>query len=74
MIAIQLPEDVEQRLDNLAQKTGLDKSRIAHEAIMTHLEDLEDYYLAVQAYEEHVQSGEKPISLDDVEKELGLDD
>ncbi len=34
------------RLDALASKTGRSKSYYAREAILRHIEDIEDYYLA----------------------------
>ncbi|WP_345860773.1 type II toxin-antitoxin system RelB family antitoxin, partial [Shewanella algae] len=45
MLAIRLPEDVEARLSALASQTGRTKTFYAREAILAHLEDLEDYYL-----------------------------
>ena len=51
MLAIRLPEKIEQRLQTLATKTGRTKSYYAREAIVEHLEDLEDYYLAVYRIE-----------------------
>ena len=72
MLAIRLPADIEQRLDDLAKKTGRTKTFYARQAILAHLEDLEDIYLA-QAVLERVDAGqEKVFSLDDVENELGL--
>ena len=46
MLALRLPVEIEKRLDSLAKKTGRSKSFYAREAILRHLEDLEDYYLA----------------------------
>ena len=46
MLAIRLPDDIEQRLAELARKTGRTKTFYAREAILTHLEELEDRYLA----------------------------
>ena len=46
MLALRLPPDIEKRLDALAKKTGRSKSFYAREAILRHLEDLEDYHLA----------------------------
>ncbi len=46
MLALRLPPEIEKRLDALAKKTGRSKSFYAREAILRHLEDLEDYYLA----------------------------
>ena len=46
MLALRLPKDIEDRLTSLAKKTGRTKSFYAREAILEHLEDLEDKYLA----------------------------
>ncbi len=46
MLAIRLPKDIETRLTKLAKETGRTKTFYAHEAILCHLEDLEDLYLA----------------------------
>lgn len=48
MIAVRLPEEIEQRLDALAKATGRTKSFYVREAILEHLDDLEDLYLAEQ--------------------------
>lgn len=48
MIAVRLPEEIEQRLDALAKATGRTKSYYVREAILEHLDDLEDLYLAEQ--------------------------
>ena len=45
MLAIRLPEEIEKRLDALAKATGRTKTFYAREAILEHLEDLEDIYL-----------------------------
>jgi RHH-type rel operon transcriptional repressor/antitoxin RelB len=46
MLALRLPPEIEQRLDALAKKTGRSKSYYACEAILRHIEDVEDTYLA----------------------------
>ena len=43
MLAIRLPEEIEQRLADLAAKTGRSKSFYAREAILEHLEELDHY-------------------------------
>jgi RHH-type rel operon transcriptional repressor/antitoxin RelB len=48
MLAIRLPEDIERRLGELAAKTGRTKSFYAREAIVEHLEELEEAYLAAE--------------------------
>jgi len=47
MLAIELPEDVETRLDRLALETGRTKAEYVLEAVLEHLDDLEDYALAL---------------------------
>jgi RHH-type rel operon transcriptional repressor/antitoxin RelB len=47
MLALRLPPALEKRLDTLAKKTGRTKSYYAREAILRHLEDIEDQHLAV---------------------------
>jgi len=49
MLAIRLDREVELRLETLAKKTGRTKTYYAREAILEHLGDMEDYYLAVEA-------------------------
>ena len=50
MLALRLPPDIESRLDKLARLTGRSKSYHAREAILEHLDDLEDIYLAEQRF------------------------
>lgn len=70
MLAIRLPEDIERRLEELARKTNRTKTFYAREAILEYLDDLEDYYLAVTRIEENLPS----IPIEEVERQLGLDD
>ncbi len=74
MLAIRLPEEIEVRLAALAKATGRTKSYYAREAILTHLEDLEDAYIAEEAYLRFKASGEKGIPLEEVMREYGLED
>ena len=46
MLALRLPEEIESRLDKLAKLTERTKSFYAREAIIEHIADLEDLYLA----------------------------
>ena len=74
MLAIRLPAEVEQRLDELARKTGRSKTFYARQAILEHLEDLEDLYLGEQQMIE-VRAGRlKTIPLKKVMKLYGLED
>jgi len=71
MLALRLPKDIEDRLEALAKKTGRTKSFYAREAILKHLEDLEDAYLADEAIRN--DSGER-IPLEDIIAEFELED
>jgi RHH-type rel operon transcriptional repressor/antitoxin RelB len=42
MLAIRLDPEIESRLERLARKTGRTKTFYAREAILEHLDDLED--------------------------------
>jgi len=71
MLAIRLPADVEHRLDALAQATGRTKTFYVREAILEHLDDLEDLYLAEKRLIEIRAGGSKSHTLEDVERSLG---
>src|SRR5271169_1232339 len=58
MLAIRLPDEIEERLDKLAKRTGRTKTFYARQAILEHLTDLEDVYLAEQRLEE-LRAGRK---------------
>jgi RHH-type rel operon transcriptional repressor/antitoxin RelB len=74
VLAIRLPEDLEKRLADMARRTGRTKTFYAREAIETYLENLEDYYLGIEALH-RVRDGEEAVySLDEVKQHLGLDD
>jgi RHH-type rel operon transcriptional repressor/antitoxin RelB len=68
MLAIRLPEEIEERLNALALETGRTKTTLAREAILEYIDDLEDYYLA----EARARKNRKTIPLDEVERQLGL--
>ncbi|VAW54957.1 RelB/StbD replicon stabilization protein (antitoxin to RelE/StbE) [hydrothermal vent metagenome] len=69
MLAIRLPEDIENRLKALADKTGRTKTFYAKEAILEHIEDMEDKYLSLN----RLENPGKRWSLDELEQELDLD-
>ena len=73
MLAIRLPAEIEKRLEKLAKRTGRTKSFYAREAILEHLDDLEDIYLADQVYARYLRGEEKTISLEESMKRLGID-
>lgn len=70
-LSVRLSADVEARLDALARKTGRTKTFYVREAVLEHLEDLEDYFLALERTEN--PDGDS-VSLEDVIARLGLVD
>jgi len=68
MLAIRLPDTIEERLNTLANETGRTKTALAREAIVEYIDDLEDYYLA----EARARLNRKTIPLAEVERKLGL--
>lgn len=71
-VSLRLPEELNHRLSDLAKKTGRSKTFYMLEAIRDHLDDLEDLYLAEQRLIDVRAGRSRTISLDDVERELGL--
>ena len=72
MLALRLPADVESRLEELAKRTGRTKSYYARQAIIEHLAELEELYLA-EAELEAIRKGARTYPLSHVERELGLE-
>lgn len=70
MLTVRLPEQLENRLSSLANKTGRTKAYYTKKAIEEFLEDKEDYLLAISILEQKNPS----ISLEEVVKNLGLED
>lgn len=69
MLAIRLPEEIEKRLADLASKTGRTKTFYAKEAILQHLDEIEDKYLAI----DRLENPGKRWTLDELEQGLDLD-
>ena len=73
-VSLRLPDDLNIRLSNLADKTGRSKTFYMLEAIREHIDELEDLYLAEQRLID-VRAGRSTThSIDDVERRLGLAD
>ena len=72
MLAIRLPQSIEKRLEKLARRTGRTKTYYVREAILEHLEGLEDMYLAEGALKRIRSGEEETIPLKDVMKRHGL--
>jgi RHH-type transcriptional regulator, rel operon repressor / antitoxin RelB len=73
MLAIRLPENIENRLKVLAENTGRKKTFYAREAILKHLDDLEDIYLAEKRFENIKAGKSKTIPLEKIMKEYELE-
>jgi RHH-type rel operon transcriptional repressor/antitoxin RelB len=71
MLAIRLPQSIEKRLENLARRTGRTKTYYVREAILEHLEDIEDLYLAERVLQRVRDDEEKTIPLKEVMKRRG---
>jgi RHH-type transcriptional regulator, rel operon repressor / antitoxin RelB len=73
MLAVELPKDIEARLELLSTKTGRSKADYVREAILEHLDDLEDIYLA-EARLDDIRAGRtQTIPLEEVIKRHGMD-
>ncbi len=69
MLAIKLPEEIENRLAELAARTGRTKTYYVREAILEHLDEIEEKYLAV----DRLEKAGKRWTLDEVEKGIDLE-
>jgi len=69
MIAVRLPPEVEQRIADLAARTGRTKTFYIKEAIMEHLDEMEDKYLALDRLEKPA----KRWTLDEIEHGLDME-
>ncbi len=69
MLSVRLDPKIEERLEALAAKTGRTKTYYVREAILEHLEDMEDRYLAIERLENPAQRW----TLEEVEQELDLE-
>ena len=71
--SIRLSAETEKRLDALASKTGRTKAYFLREAIERGLDDVEDYYLAIEVLERVRDGRERVYSSAEVKSHLGLD-
>ena len=72
-VSVRLPEEISDRLQNLAEKTGRSKTFYMIEAIQEHLDDLEDLYLAEQRLADIKVGRTKTIPLDEIVKRYGVE-
>ncbi|MDN5705197.1 MAG: ribbon-helix-helix domain-containing protein [Yaniella sp.] len=64
---VRIDHELDNRLAELAKRTGRTKSFYTVEAIKEFLEDQEDYYLAKDSLAEFQDSGEAAIDMEDVD-------
>ena len=69
-LAVRLPKELADELDELARETGRSKSYYARRAIIEFLEDRADYLRAVATLEKH----EPRLTLEETKRALGLED
>lgn len=72
--SVRLDPAIEARLDRLASETGRTKAFYLRQLIEQGLEDMEDAYLGAAALEAHRRSGEAAIPLEEVLRDLDLED
>jgi RHH-type rel operon transcriptional repressor/antitoxin RelB len=74
MLAIRLPQTIEKRLDNLAKRTGRTKTYYAREAIVQHLDELEDIYLAERGLEAVRAGRSRTVPIEKLIRRYGVED
>jgi RHH-type rel operon transcriptional repressor/antitoxin RelB len=71
--SIRLPHEIEERLEILSAQTGRRKSFYVREAILDHLDDIEDTYLAEKRLERINSGRTQTIPLQEVMKRYEMD-
>jgi RHH-type transcriptional regulator, rel operon repressor / antitoxin RelB len=69
MIAVRLPADIEQRLADLAAKTGRTKTFYVREALLEYLDEMEERYIAIDRLEHPA----KRWTLEELERDVDVD-
>lgn len=72
MLALRLPVEIETRLSALAIATGRTKTYYAREAILEHMDDLEDLYLAEKRLIDIRAGKTQTVPIEEVMKRYGL--
>lgn len=71
--SLRLPDDIDHRLTELAERTGRSKTFYILEAIREHLDDLEDIYISEQRLADLCAGRSCTFTTEEVRAELGLD-
>ena len=74
MLAVRLPPEIESRLDALAKTTGRTKTFYVREAILEHLDGLEDLYLAERELKAVRARKSRTVSLEKLMKQNRIGD
>ena len=73
MLAISLPEKIEERLERLAKRTGRSKAYCARQAIIEHLEDLDDVEIADKRLDNLRTGKTRTVPLSRLLRKYGVD-
>jgi len=72
--AIQLPDEVFERVKSLADAAGQSPNDFISEAVLEYIEDIEDVRRAEEALKKIEAGQSTTYTLEEVERRLGLDD
>ena len=70
MVLIEVPDELALQYDELARSAGQERNTFIRETLIEHLEDLEDLAIV----RERLANPGKRFSLEEVKRDLGLDD
>lgn len=73
-MTVRIEEELNDRLENLANETKRTKSFYVLEALTKSIDDIEDIYLAEKRLEDVRAGRSRTFTLEEVEDRLGLDD
>lgn len=73
-VSLRLPPEIEDRLEQLARRTGRTKSFYIREAVLEHLDDLEDFFLAERRFQDVLAGRSDAVPLEELLKRHGLAD
>lgn len=69
MLSVRLDPQIEERLEALARATGRTKTFYVREAVLAHLDEMEDRFVAI----ERLERPARRIPLDELERELDVE-
>jgi RHH-type transcriptional regulator, rel operon repressor / antitoxin RelB len=73
VISVELDRDTDQRLAELGARTGKSKAEHAAEILKHGIEDVEDYYKAVEVSKRIARGEERVYTSEELRRELGLE-